>query len=356
MKKIKVFLGAYINATNAQNLSCYALAKHLDKEKFEVYTLEIYSGNIENKPMQGVNVFHCFYPHRISAYLGYLWGIWNADIIYLPKHEVNGWNRFWLKLLRKKSFSTIEGIMDDYVMSVLTNNYGGKEKVVAHYNQSFDKIFSITKFLRQYNLDNHGINSEEKPLYLGTDIDVFLNEDKHITTLQQVIMIGADLLRKGVNDFLDLAGTYPDVIFHIVGAGNGRIDMPEELKKRDLPNVVHHGTLVFDELVELLKEMDLHILPSRSEGFPKVILHAAAAGVPSLLYADYGANEWIADHKDGFIVDTLDEMKEIIKELLDNSVLLQDTSKNAIEMAKQFDWEIKVKEWENVILDLVDNK
>ena len=34
-KKIKVFLGGYVNCTNAQNLNCRALAKYLDKDKFE---------------------------------------------------------------------------------------------------------------------------------------------------------------------------------------------------------------------------------------------------------------------------------------------------------------------------------
>jgi len=43
MKKIKIFLGAYINSTNAQNLNCLALAKYLDKDKFDVYTLELKS-------------------------------------------------------------------------------------------------------------------------------------------------------------------------------------------------------------------------------------------------------------------------------------------------------------------------
>ncbi len=34
-KKIKVFLGGYVNFTNAQNLNCRALAKYLNKDKFE---------------------------------------------------------------------------------------------------------------------------------------------------------------------------------------------------------------------------------------------------------------------------------------------------------------------------------
>ena len=34
MKKVKIFLGGYINYTNAQNLNCRALAIYLDKDKF----------------------------------------------------------------------------------------------------------------------------------------------------------------------------------------------------------------------------------------------------------------------------------------------------------------------------------
>ena len=44
MRKKKIFLGAYLNYTNAQNLNCLALAKYLDKEKFEVYALTTHFG------------------------------------------------------------------------------------------------------------------------------------------------------------------------------------------------------------------------------------------------------------------------------------------------------------------------
>ena len=51
---------------------------------------------------------------------------------------------------------------------------------------------------------------------------------------------------------------------------------------------------------QILKTVDLHILPSRNEGFPKVVLECAAAGIPSLLFSDYGAKEWM---EGGFVVD-----------------------------------------------------
>jgi len=355
LKKIKIFLGAYINSTNAQNLNCLALAKHLNKEKFDVYTLELYSGNLENNTIDGVKVFRCFYPHKISMYIGYLWGIWKSDVVYLPKGELDDWNKFWLKLFQKKSFSTIEGILDEAALKNAISHYGSSEMAVAHY-RNFDKLYSITDFMRNYNLKHHAIDSESKILYLGTDIQTFLNESKNSTMLQQVIIIGNDLIRKGVYDYLELAATFSNITFHVVGTGNGKIDINNEMEKKGLKNIVYHGGLTHFELVNLLKKIDLHIFPSRSEGFPKVTLETAAAGVPSLVYSDYGAREWITDHKDGFVVDTIDEMKMTIEELIDNRQLLQYSSKNAIEMAKRFDWKVLVKEWENEITALVKGK
>ena len=47
MRKIKVFLGGYINYTNAQNINCRAVAEHLDKENFQVFALTTHFGKEE---------------------------------------------------------------------------------------------------------------------------------------------------------------------------------------------------------------------------------------------------------------------------------------------------------------------
>ena len=340
--------------TNAQNLNCLALAKHLDKEKFEVYTLKLYSGNLKDPSIKGVQLFKCFYPHKVSKYLGYFWGIYKCDIAFLPKGEINAWNQFWLKLLNRKSFCTVEGILDEAAMKNAASHYGSEYKVIQHY-KSFKNLYSITSFMRVFNFKKHNIESQIKILYLGTDIKTFLNTNKKSSELTNIILIGNDLIRKGVIEYFKLARSYPNIVFHIVGTGNGKIDVIKELNKLSLTNVNYHGGISHSELVDLLKKIDLHILPSRSEGFPKVTLETAAAGVPSMVYSYYGAKEWISDHHDGFVVDTLEEMKQTIQELVEKPDLLQKTSKNAIELAKSFDWDILIKDWENVIISIDQN-
>jgi glycosyltransferase involved in cell wall biosynthesis len=350
-KKIKIFLGAYINSTNAQNLNCRALANHLDKSKFEVFSLSVFSGNLNQLNIKGLKVFKCFRPLRVSKYFGHLWGLWHCDIAYLPKREIMGWNRFLLNLLRKKSFSTVEGILDEKNMESAMATRGNYTGVIKSF-KGFDRLFSITKFLGKYNYENHGIISEEKPLYLGTNTEPFLNEGKTISKLEHIIYIGRLFERKGVYDVLSIAAKFPQLQFHIVGDGDQKEAILRKIEDKQLKNITIYGILDHANLGDLLTTMDLHILPSRSEGFPKVTLETAAAGVPSLVYSDYGAQEWITHHHNGFVVDTPEQMIETIQQLKESPELLQLNSKNAMALAKQFDWRMVIKEWEEEIIKL----
>lgn len=94
---------------------------------------------------------------------------------------------------------------------------------------------------------------------------------------------------------------------------------------------------------------------SRSEGFPKVTLETAAMGVPSVVYGDYGASEWITTGKNGFVVDTIDEIEAVVKNLQQHPEQLDSLAKEAIKLAKSFDWKVLVKDWEKVI-ETVYNK
>lgn len=88
-KKIKVFLGGYVNFTNAQNLNCRALAKYLNKDKFECAAMLYPNGNLAvNTDLAGVKLMKRHRPLRISGWLVYLRGIMWCDVAYLPKGEL----------------------------------------------------------------------------------------------------------------------------------------------------------------------------------------------------------------------------------------------------------------------------
>ncbi len=355
MKKIKVFLGGYVNSTNAQNLNCLALAKHFDKNRYDIGVLTIYSGNLPVPNIDNIKYFHVFYPHRISKYLIYLQAILWADVIYLPKGEICLWNKFWIKLLGKKSFKTVEGIFGKEMLGQILDSGMSYESLLDSF-KGYDRVYSITAFLKKYNEEHHGIKTEDKILYLGTDTSLFLNEDKKIDELKNIIFIGRLKKRKGIFDFLEAAKSFPNIHFHIAGNGEEKEAIESFIAENGMKNVSLLGTLSHKELAEKLKQMDLHVFPSRSEGFPKVTLETAASGVPSVVYPDYGAEEWIKSGIDGFIVKDVEDIKVLIAELQKNPKKLREVSKNSIELGKRFDWKIVIKDWESVIEELHESR
>ena len=106
----------------------------------------------------------------------------------------------------------------------------------------------------------------------------------------------------------------------------------------------------------IFSSSDLLFLPSKSEGFPKVILEAASAGIPSVVHDSYGASDWMDNKKNGFVVSTFKQVPELVNEILENPTLLQEVSKNTQELAHRFDWKNIINDWENVIVDLYNEK
>jgi len=340
-KKIKIFLGAYLNYTNAQNLNCLSIAKHLDSSKFITYALSTYfSPKVETKAI----LFHCFYPFRISSILGLLWGVIKCDIAYFPKHESTpNWIIKIAALLGKKIFTTIETNVCDFEKEGLLDSFGTRQKLIDHFHY-VPNIFGIT----QYIIDNAncGVRLEGRVLYLGVEIDAFSQKTRK--KLRNIVFVGSLTKRKRVFEYLQLAEIYPNIKFNIIGDGIDNL----LLKKKAAKNVIFLGQLDQGELASKLNEMDLHVLTSMSEGFPKVILEAAASGIPSIVYSHYGASEWIIDAENGFVVNNFDQMRTTIKRLIDNEDLLLKNSEGALLMAKRFDWRILIKHWEESMLDL----
>ena len=166
MSKVRVFLGGYINYTNAQNLNCRAIAEHLDKENFQVFSLTTHFGKKENFNIQ---TFYCFKPFSISKHIGFLWSILRCDIAYLPKHvDTPIWVLRLARILKKPIFTTIEGNVLDTSLPNLLQLFGSERKTKKHFS-FINKIFGITNFIKINTCSF--IQMQERILQLGVDVE-----------------------------------------------------------------------------------------------------------------------------------------------------------------------------------------
>jgi len=345
MSKIKVFLGGYINYTNAQNLNCRAVAEYLDNDKFEVLALTTHFG--ENVCFEA-NTFYCLKPFSFSKHLGFLWGILNCDVAYLPKHiDTPLWVLKLAKLFKKPIFTTIEGNVTDLSKPNLIALFGSENNMKNHFSY-FKQVFGITRFLIQET--QSVISMNDTPLSLGVNVHQF--NSKIAQELRSIIFVGGLIKRKRIDEFLQLAELHPKITFNIVGNGS----VKENLEKKASSNVVFHGVLAHAKMNAIFQQSDLLFLPAKSEGFPKVILESASAGIPSIVYSTYGASSWMKHRENGFIVNDFDEVKGIVNELLNDSKLLQSISENTKELANGYNWENVIKDWEKVIVNLYNEK
>lgn len=343
MKK-KIFLGAYINVINAQNINCKSIASHLDKKKYSVKTLVLGDENIES--LDAVSCIKVsILGYKISNFVAFIKGMLWADVCYFPKHQSTP--KLILKIanfLDKKIFTTIEGNMCDTSKKSMVESFGSLENMKS-YLSMIPNIFGITPHLILSS--NCGVKINNYPLFLGVDKSIFSNNVIK-NRVENLVFIGSLIKRKNLNDILDLAKHFKNITFNIIGDG----PLKDKLKKKSTPNVHFFGELNSYDISNLLQNMDLHILLSRSEGFPKVILETASSAIPSLLYNDYGADRWINHSENGFVVSTFEEVKDTIDSLIKSPALLRKNSENVLELAEKFDWKIIIKSWEKVIDNL----
>lgn len=129
--------------------------------------------------------------------------------------------------------------------------------------------------------------------------------------------------QKGVSVFLRATALikeeHDDARFVVVGDGPLRRTLEEEAKSLALP-VTFTGFR--NDVPEILKALDVFVLPSLTEGLPYVVLEAMACGLPVVATRAGGVPEVIQDGKTGILVAPGSE-KELARGL---AMLLRDGS------------------------------
>jgi glycosyltransferase involved in cell wall biosynthesis len=138
--------------------------------------------------------------------------------------------------------------------------------------------------------------------------------------------------------------------FHIVGDGVEKENIKKFIVQNNLSNYVTlHGHISDTKILEdLYKKSDLFILPSVSEGTPKVIAEAMSYGAIPIAVRDTGSIRYIIDNKkNGFLVDSYaPEQIALNIELISKSKELKETMQNyCYEYAKEH---TIIKEVENM--------
>lgn len=136
----------------------------------------------------------------------------------------------------------------------------------------------------------------------------------------QLIFVGRVEKAKGIDLLISKIPEWPAEkinCMHIVGDGPLLSELILALTNAGIP-VQQHGYLTQSATFELLKASDLLLLPSRSEGFPKVVAEALNFGCVPIVTSVGSVSHYIKDGVNGFLVEkvTADEFDGKLREAL----------------------------------------
>jgi glycosyltransferase involved in cell wall biosynthesis len=207
-----------------------------------------------------------------------------------------------------------------------------------------DYLFSNSQMVRRSLETNYHLPSDVIPT--GVDTDFFSpNWQKPLNLRPRVLFVGSLRPFKAPQLVVDAAQRYPDSHFVIVGDG----PIAQELRTRSesLANVTMRGALGRQAIREEYRMADIFLFPSRWEGSPRVLLEAAASGVPAIARRDYEA-ESVIDGQTGYLAADEDEMMNRLGQLLADARLRRAFGECARSHAERFSWDVIAREWETV--------
>lgn len=145
------------------------------------------------------------------------------------------------------------------------------------------------------------------------------------------------------------AALWPDVQFHIAGTGEEEQTCRSLASELGCKNISFLGHISPAQLGEEMRRADLFLFPSVVEGHPQVLVQAATSGLPIVAMQVYRP-DYVVDGVTGFLAANDEDLGARLAELIRNPGLRRQMSQASITHARQFDWEIIARQWQDEFL------
>lgn len=216
-------------------------------------------------------------------------------------------------------------------------------KPVKEISQQADVVFSyggkITDIIKSIGVKSENIIE----LPSGVEKSIVTTEITPTSQKIKFVYLGRYERRKGVEELNKALKSFsnPNFEFHFIG------NIPSE-KQLQFPFIKYHGEIRDkQQLNAILKQCDILVCTSWSEGMPNVILEAMANGL-TVLATNVGATNVLVSEKTGWLLEkcSVSEIKSIIQKIVVTPVSEIDSRKKAaLSLIKErFTWEKLITE------------
>ena len=143
----------------------------------------------------------------------------------------------------------------------------------------------------------------------------------------------------------------PDAKLWMVGDGA----MRQKLENKKVDGVTFFGYVDSEKKLELMSRAHTILVPGVREGWGLVVTEANAMGTPAIGYNIPGLRDSIRDCETGLLCEPKPEaMAEKAIELLQDEMLLEKLSRNALEWSRNFNWDKSAENFLRIIEGVVN--
>lgn len=178
------------------------------------------------------------------------------------------------------------------------------------YNSCFPKVdgfHAVSNAILNESLIYQSVESKIKIIYSGFDlVKLDYSSKKQLNSKISIVSIGRSHWKKGYNYALDALAILEqqniEFQYTIVGINNEEELIFQQNQLNLVDKVSFLNKLPFKEILKLIKEADVLLLPSVEEGIANVVLEAMALGTLVVSTDCGGMQEVVQDGENGFVV------------------------------------------------------
>jgi glycosyltransferase involved in cell wall biosynthesis len=213
-----------------------------------------------------------------------------------------------------------------------------------------DRLYSNSAYVQRSLLTEYGIHSEVIPT--GADTQFYTPDwERPRNARPLVLFVGSLRSRKHPELMLVAASRFRQADFRIVGDGPMYPELQAQVHREGLTNVTLPGPMGAEKLRQEYRQADIFLFPSTFEGSPKVIVEAAACGLPEICRDCYSA-ETVIHGNTGYQAKSEEETYSYLKVLLENEELRTEMGRAGRRHSQKFDWDLITQQWASTFVEL----
>lgn len=216
--------------------------------------------------------------------------------------------------------------------------------------KTFDKYKNKIHFiwLTKKTMDFAIKHGYEKSTYIYNPVRFKCDNKADVKLNKKLVTIARLSPDKSIDKMIDIVedifkdAKYKDWTLEIYGKGDQEDNLKNQIRNKKQIKLMG----ITDNPKEVLLNSSINLNTSKFEGFSLSILEANECGIPTIAF-DFGesTNEQIINEKTGIIAKNIDEYKNKLKEIMDDSQKLEELSINAKEFSKNFYIEKIISSW-----------